>query len=237
MSETTVGDRIKEKRLALGMSQAELAKRSGLKQPTISSLELNQASNTRAIASIAHALQVNALWLEKGEGDPREMMKGTVKQPALEVMEFEQMLDSFFIEIVESRGSCGGGDPTKQRDVDDIIRSLSPIRKDQAFFASAGVEPTDVKAIVADGDGMANFIVHGDTVLVTTSHCEKLLPGVIYAISTPDGIAIKRVLRRSDGRIILACDNPDKNRYPDEEFSAKEAENLQIFGRFLRREG
>jgi transcriptional regulator with XRE-family HTH domain len=237
MSESTLGERIKIKRKALGLSQKALAKMSGLEQPTISALELNQAASTRNVASIAHALQVNALWLEKGDGDADDILKGKVTQPSVEVMEAEGRTSEYRIEVMESRGSCGGGDPVKQRDVDDILSTMPPLYKDQAFFAAAGVEPTDVKALVADGDGMANFIVHGDTVLVTTAHRDRLLPGVIYAISTPTGYQLRRFLRRSDGRLILSFDNPDKHRYPDEEYSAEQAANIEIFGRFLRREG
>lgn len=67
---TTVGDRIAQYRKKRGLSQKELASLSGLKQPTISSLERNEAKDSKKIASIAKALVVSAFWLETGEGEP-----------------------------------------------------------------------------------------------------------------------------------------------------------------------
>jgi transcriptional regulator with XRE-family HTH domain len=237
MNEQTVGDRMKARRKELKMSQATLAELSGLAQPTISSLELNKASNTRNIASVAHALQVNALWLQTGLGDPNASLKGQVVQPETEVIDDGQRTSSeFLIRVIESHGSCGGGDPTR-RNIDEIARSMPPIYKDQAFFTSLGVEPTDVTCVIADGDGMANYIVHGDAVFFCTSHCERLIPGHIYAINTPTGVQIRRLLQRADGSITLAFDHADKVRYPNEIYGPDEVQNIPVYGRFLRREG
>jgi transcriptional regulator with XRE-family HTH domain len=235
MKKSTLGDRIKVRRKELGISQEQLGKLSGLAQPTISSLERNDASNTRNIASVAHALQVNALWLQTGVGDPKSLLKGEVVQPDTEVISLEES-QGIRIRVAESRGSCGGGDPSR-RDVEELARAMPPIYKQQTFFTSLGVEPSDVTCIIADGDGMANYIVHGDTVFFSTSHCERLIPGHIYAINAPTGVQIRRMIQRSDGHVILSFDHPDKVRYPNEDFTPEQAENISIFGRFLRREG
>jgi phage repressor protein C with HTH and peptisase S24 domain len=187
---------------------------------------------TSSIGSIAHALHVSALWLETGLGD-----KKLTNQPKGFRRTYKGGSDmEFEIQLLPSKGSCGGNTAGKP-DVSDIQAALLPIIKDQAFFDRFEVEPADVIALIADGDSGANFIVHGDTVLFRTSQCERLESGLIYALDTPDGPRIKRVHRRSDGHVILSCDNPDKVRYPDEDYTAEAAENLRPLGRYLYRQG
>lgn len=66
----STGERLKQARKAAGMTQAELAKKVGMAQATISELEGGKSSGTTQIASIALALKVNSLWLETGKGSP-----------------------------------------------------------------------------------------------------------------------------------------------------------------------
>jgi transcriptional regulator with XRE-family HTH domain len=68
----TVGDRIRERRLELGVSQRELACQ-GVSYAYISRLESNdRRASVRAIRKIALRLGVSAHWLETGEEDPAE---------------------------------------------------------------------------------------------------------------------------------------------------------------------
>jgi phage repressor protein C with HTH and peptisase S24 domain len=84
---------------------------------------------------------------------------------------------------------------------------------------------------------MSNFIVHGDTVLFAANNTDRFEHGHIYALQTPDGPRIKRVLRKTDGQVILSNDNPDKIRFPDEVYSPEEAGRLDNIGRFIFRQG
>lgn len=65
----SIGQRVKLVRTRLGMTQGELAKVTGEKQPNISKLERGDIQTTTAIARLADALHVSARWLELGEGD------------------------------------------------------------------------------------------------------------------------------------------------------------------------
>ena len=63
----TVGDRVKERRAALGLSQPQLAKRvGGITYQAIQQLE--QGGGTKHLVSIARALGVTAEWLQDGHG-------------------------------------------------------------------------------------------------------------------------------------------------------------------------
>jgi len=62
-----VGDRVKERRAALGLSQPQLAKRvGGITYQAIQQLE--QGGGTKHLVSIARALGVTAEWLQDGHG-------------------------------------------------------------------------------------------------------------------------------------------------------------------------
>jgi transcriptional regulator with XRE-family HTH domain len=231
-SDRTVGDRVKEARTEAGMSQKELSRLAGLTQPTISSLEPNESNTSGAIARIANALQVNALWLETGLGEPklgRRDYRRTHSDGSQEsVPEFE-------IKVLPSRGSCGGA-MAGEMDVDAIQELIGPVIKDQRFFERFHTAPEDTFAIIGDGQGMAKMIEHGDTVVFSRNY-ERLVSGLVYAFDTFVGPRIKRLHRRADGSVILSCDSPDKNRYPDEIYLESEVEALHCLGVHLYREG
>jgi transcriptional regulator with XRE-family HTH domain len=71
---STVGDRIRERRLALGLSQRELACE-GVTYAYISRLEANtRQPSVKALRKLAPKLGVSAHWLETGEEDPAEAL-------------------------------------------------------------------------------------------------------------------------------------------------------------------
>jgi transcriptional regulator with XRE-family HTH domain len=69
---TTVGERIRQRRLALGLSQRELASE-GVTYAYISRLEANtRQPSMKALRRLAPKLGVSTHWLETGENDPAE---------------------------------------------------------------------------------------------------------------------------------------------------------------------
>ena len=79
-----IGDRIKEARLAKGLSQKALADAIGIKQPTLSALESGKAKGTSNIATFASKLGVNALWLETGRGSKYPDSPNTEQAPDIQ---------------------------------------------------------------------------------------------------------------------------------------------------------
>lgn len=64
----TLASRLRQTRLSLGISQKELATRSGVTQQMISKLERGEAAGSVDLVAIAGALQVTAEWLFSGAG-------------------------------------------------------------------------------------------------------------------------------------------------------------------------
>lgn len=69
---TTVGDRIRQRRLELGLSQRALATE-GVSYAYISRLEANaRTPSVKALRKLAIRLDVSVHWLESGKQDPAE---------------------------------------------------------------------------------------------------------------------------------------------------------------------
>lgn len=68
----SIGDRIRSAREALGMKQAELARRVGVSGPTICDLEKNEHKSTRHVAKLAYVLGVTPIWLAEGKGSAKD---------------------------------------------------------------------------------------------------------------------------------------------------------------------
>lgn len=66
----SLADRLKWARKRAKLSQQRLADAVGMTQPTYSELESGRSKTTSLVASLADALNVRALWLERGTGSP-----------------------------------------------------------------------------------------------------------------------------------------------------------------------
>jgi hypothetical protein len=136
------------------------------------------------------------------------------------------------LDVYYARGSCGGG--VLITEYGDEVREQ--LVKEASWFKKYSIRPHEALTIYADGNSMAEFIVDGDIVIFRKGVTE-LVNNVIYAIETPDGLRIKRVLKRTDGAIILASDNENKRKYPDELYTPEQAAALHFKGSFVYRQG
>ena len=70
----TVGERIRQRRLELGLSQRELSSE-GVTYAYVSRLEANtRTPSIKALRKLATKLDVSVHWLETGERDPAEQL-------------------------------------------------------------------------------------------------------------------------------------------------------------------
>lgn len=66
---TTFAERMKQRRLALGLTQQQLATSCGLAQSAIGNMESGSRQGSRHIGILSAALGVNPVWLETGKGE------------------------------------------------------------------------------------------------------------------------------------------------------------------------
>lgn len=77
---TTVGERIRQRRLELALSQHQLASE-GVSPAYISRLEANaRTPSIKALRKLAAKLDVSVHWLETGEQDPAQQLAQLVLQ-------------------------------------------------------------------------------------------------------------------------------------------------------------
>lgn len=226
-----VGDRVKQRRKELQMTQATLAKLVGLTQATISALEHHRSTTSFSIAKLATALSCNALWLETGRGK-KDLASKPIGFQALE--SFRLPTDPIEIELLPSKGSCGGGDGKPK--IENLVKSMPPILVLPTALRPLRIKPHNVFAVIADGLGMANLLLHGDVALFASTKTE-LISGNVYAFATEDGTSIRRAHIDRHGSITLAFDSADKARYPDKKYSAEAALKIECLGQFFYRQG
>ena len=66
----TFAGRLRQARKRLGLTQQQLANAAEVKQSDVSKIERGDTLTSRGIARLAKALEVDPLWLERGEGPP-----------------------------------------------------------------------------------------------------------------------------------------------------------------------
>jgi phage repressor protein C with HTH and peptisase S24 domain len=216
----SLGARLRQCRFERGISQTTLADLAELKQSTISDLERGGSRSSGHIASIAHVLGVNALWLATGTGEKKPSV------PPLRSSDNSMIMVPF----LNSPENCGGKGPRKEPETGSLALSRRLFGRHDTFT------PATLIALVADGDSMAPFISDGDIVVFDTLVVMFPHSGV-FLFETVDGLRIMRTHVRATGRIALTRDNQDKNRYPDEVLSADDAKRLKVKGRLVLRAG
>ena len=90
-----------------------------------------------------------------------------------------------------------------------------------------GIAPEAAFAVSVVGDSMEKTLRDGDLAIVDSSCNAVDRPG-IYALRRGDDLFVKRVLRRTDGSLLLKADNPD---YPEESLTPDRIGELQVIGR------
>ncbi|WP_244617832.1 helix-turn-helix transcriptional regulator [Rhizobium sp. RU35A] len=97
------------------------------------------------------------------------------------------------------------------------------------WLRSRGINPASARILTARGDSMEETIRDGDVLLVDTS-IDRVRDNSIYVVVYGDMVLVKRIHGRINGSLQLISDNP---RYPPEEVSAGEVEQLNIAGRVM----
>jgi phage repressor protein C with HTH and peptisase S24 domain len=193
----TVGERIDERLKKLGISQAELARRVKVSQPTINALIKGGNTTSKHLHRIAAELETSPAYLA---GETDDDAPTGIAPSALEAL--AEKLDLAVIPELELGYSMGGGaifDQYEHRGVVPFqrtwLRSMMRGSFDDLFVARG------------EGDSMQPTLLDGDIVLIDSSQRDVRQQDRIWAISYGDLGMIKRVRRRPDGTYLLLSDN------------------------------
>lgn len=208
----SIGTRIKQLRKEAKLSQIELAEKVGLKQSTISDLEVGKSTGTTYLAQIAQVLGVNALWLETGKGgrDGRaeaasayDLLPGAVGVHAAELD------DDGHVQIPMVTLRLQAGVTGFQTEPDRRDGGTFGVRK--RVITQQRLAPQNLVAIPIRGESMEPALYDGDIVVIDTAD-KRLVDGVVFAVNY-EGEAVVKRLSRDAGDWWLMSDNIDQRKY------------------------
>jgi len=125
------------------------------------------------------------------------------------------------MEYYDAKGSCGGG----SLNGDDIVKGL--LTREVSFFLHYKAKPENCKAIYADGDSMADYIVDGDLVIFDISK-KTPISGEIFLLRYQEGLRIKELHQQVNGKWKIRSRNPS---WGDEEIADKD--EIEIIGQYV----
>lgn len=193
---TTLSERLTALMAGKGLSQAELARMIGVKQPSIFKILSGQTLNPKNILEIATALNVDPHWLKTGEGDP---------DPSYRIVEVSepQNPNTVRIDILNVEASAGNGaylSPTEQ--------GLLSQEFDLTFFRQqfGRADAKHLKLITVKGDSMAPTLESGDLLYVDISENYFAADGLY--VFTFDGQTFIKRLQKVGKEMLVISDNP-----------------------------
>ncbi|MGC6358760.1 XRE family transcriptional regulator [Bisgaard Taxon 45] len=201
-----------------GISQAELARRIGIKQPSVYKILSGETRNPTKILEIATALGVDPNWLKTGEGS-REVSL-VVSEPNAE---HKVKVDHLSVSAI------AGYHGFNNSDYPDVIRSI--YFSENGLLEIVGKKTTQgLYLINVPTDSMSPTINKGDIVFVDVSINAYVGEGV-YVFDLNGETYIKRLQRIPTGVIRALSDNP---LYPPFDITEKLFNTAVVRGKFIR---
>lgn len=206
-------ERIRKRRTALNISQAELAEQVGYKnKTTITKIESGKISPPRSkVVEIAKALQTSPAYLMGWTDDPSAQRDNTkpIPQPKPTIPKgFIPLPDTKSVPVI---GNIACGTPILAQENIERYISVSSLWK--ADFA-----------LVCKGDSMSPTIQDGDLVCIRSQ--PNVENGQIAAVLIDDEATLKHFYRHDD-TVILQPENP---RFTPMTYTKEEINDLRIEG-------
>lgn len=223
----TLGERVKARRMELGITQKELGDLVGVSQNSITKIE--NGGNTTFITELASALGVDVMWLSTGASEHKSAQKV-----------IEQSLDNYFsnerdllhkhrIDYYDVRAAAGLTG-FENSDYPEIISSL--YLTDEGMSQLVGKKSSDGICLVnVPTDSMEPTIRKGDIVFLDTKVNAYSGDG-IYAFAIDGSLFIKRIQKLVGGGYRLHSDN--KENYDPQDISEDICQSANFIGRFIR---
>lgn len=218
----TIGQRVKEQREKLRLSQAALGKKLKVTQAAISEIERDITKSSKLFVPMANLFGMNVNELITGIKPPdNESATDASSQPTL---------DSAFINPYNPQAVYG-----KDISADDISMS-EPYPFSVSAFRDAGFPPFEFLATMrADSFGMSPTIDDGQILIMNTLDTEPE-SSKIYLVCIDKRLFLKRFVYTPAGWL-LRSDNLDKLTYPDFHISHTDMSTIDIQGRIIWRAG
>lgn len=208
-----LGDKVKQRRTELGLSQGELAERMGYSsRSSINKIENGRAVSQKIIARLAEALNVSIPYLMswEEEEDKQKCERGNLLSP-------ERLQIHLNTVPVYDPISCGTGKWVDEQPVDYLGVPDTMVSKACHYFANP-----------AYGDSMEPRILNGDYIVFEQT--ESIDPGCIGAFSLNGEYFCKRFKKLPDGSMWLFSENPRYEPIPIQKY-----DDFRVLGKYRMR--
>lgn len=229
---TTLADRLKQARKDAKLTQRELAKAAGIKQPVISQIESGANLQSAHIAKLAHICGVEALWLAEGKGPKHISAPGSSegKESNVQAVDFSRRRlrsDEMSIPQFDVRASMGHGQVVP----DSYIETIRNITVRADYLREQGVFYThqdNLAVVTGFGESMEKTYRSGDPLIIDRGVNSVVVDGVY--LFTLDGMLYIKRLQRLPRMIKMISDNESFEPY---DIKGDELDSLIIHARVL----
>jgi transcriptional regulator with XRE-family HTH domain len=225
---TNLADLIRTRRLALNLSQAELARRAGVTQGTIGHLESGRSNATTKLPQIAKALGISVESLIQNKaviasyGAKMVMAEALGEIPPIELPTKDGLI---WKSVCECRV---GPDGTS---VEWVKIGDERFHFSRSFFEKRGVDHNLCGLMQFQADSMEPW-VDKDGILMVDTDDHRLLDGATYVMRFDDEIYVKQVFKQPGGGLLLHAHN---RKYPDVPVPADSLASVTIVGKVIWR--
>lgn len=226
-----IAERVKLRRVELGLTQAELAIKAKTSQQAIQQLEDGKTKRPRYLPELSVALGCSVKWLITGSDDNSDLLPPESEWGTVDAWDKNTPLPADEVEVPflkDIEFACGDGRVHSEDHNGFKLRfSKSTLRR-----VGANTDGSGVLCFPATGDSMEPMIPDGTTVAVDTNN-KRIVDGKLYAIGQGDGgegqlKRIKQLYRKPGGKLIIRSYNNEA--YPDEE---ADIDDVEIIGRLF----
>lgn len=224
-----IGERLKQERERLKLTQPEFAEAAGAAKRTLIDWEKGVSSPTAVQLSALADIGVDVLYVLQGEApQANSRARAPAMAPAVSTSKDDRELPDWtaYVQVphYDVRASAGNGTVVHEENVVDHL-----VFKRDWVMRSMGLDPKRLALIDVRGDSMSPTINDGDLILLDTREGQQTTEG-IYAINLAGGLLVKRLRLRLSGAVEVISDN---ERYGTETINGDQLAQLHIVGRVV----
>ncbi|MCK2149487.1 helix-turn-helix transcriptional regulator [Marinobacter alexandrii] len=228
-----LGERVREARTRLGLTQGELGERIGMTQAAIHALEKRDSQTTKKLYELSSVLGVSPEYLLTGKqknvtniDDAPDTSSEVEWLGRMDAWDAQTPLGKDEVELPlfrEVELAAGGGRT-------QVIENHGPkLRFSRAALRDAGVDEANAGCAKIKGNSMERLIPDGTTIGVDKGST-NIKDGDIYAIDHEGMLRVKYLYRLPGGGLKLASEN--EAEHPPETYNAKQVqEMIRVIGR------
>jgi len=220
----SIGNRVKARRIELGLTQADLAAKIGVSQQAIQQLEDGGTRRPRYLPELAIAMGCSVGWLTGSDAEDRILPES--EWTGISVWDRDTPISKDEVEVPFLRDiefACGDGS------VGDDDYNGFKLRFSKATLRRVGAntDGSGVLCFPATGDSMEPLIPDGATVAINCDD-KRIVDGKVYAVNQDGWKRLKMLYRVGPDRVSLRSFNSDE--HPPEEHALSD---IEIVGRMF----